>query len=211
MPRPSGARRVKPRARALDRSPSPRALDAPQHRESDAGPRRIVNRMVCALLDRYHLLGALAVDLRFRVGAIAVFAPGAVHWDRHGSRAIAHLATGDGSRARILEDANACLQLHKEPGHAHRLRPRDVPRRARNGFAPSLREMSSAAPRFAVSTTGRQPLPGKALARPHGVAHARWATGRVVRSVRCPQASRNQDTARSGVHENPANRPRGGS
>ena len=102
-----------------------------------------MDRMVCALLDRYHLLGALAVDLRFGVGAIAVFAPGAVHWDRHGSRAIAHLATGDGSRARILEDANACLRLHKEPGHA-----------------PS-------------SASG----------------------GR----------------ARSGVHENPANRPRGGS
>ena len=52
-----------------------------------------------------------------------------------GSCTIAHLATGDGSRDRIEEDVTAGLQLLQEPGHSHGLRPRYVPRGARDGFA----------------------------------------------------------------------------
>jgi len=121
---------------ALDRSPSPRALEAPKHRARDAGSRRIVDRMVCALRDRYDLLGALAVDVRSWVGSIADFAPRPVHRDRHGSGTIAHLAAGDGRRDRIQEDGKAGLQLHQEPRHSHGLRPRHVPHRTRNGLAP---------------------------------------------------------------------------
>src|SRR3982750_3689531 len=127
--------------RPLDRSPSPRALEARQHRESNASARRIVDRMGRALLDRYPLLGPFAVDVRFGVGAITFFGPRAVDWHQHGSGATAYFATGDGSRNRFLEDANAGVQLHQEPGHTHGLRRRYVPRRARDGFAGSLRQM----------------------------------------------------------------------
>ena len=72
------------------------------------------------------------------VGSIADFAPRLVHGDRHGSCTIAHLAAGDRSRDRVEEDVKAGLQLHQEPGHSHGLRPRYVPRGARDGFARPL-------------------------------------------------------------------------
>jgi hypothetical protein len=114
----------------------------PSIASGNAGPGRIVDRMVCTLLDRHHLLSAVAVDIRLGVGAIAFRTPRAVHWNRHGDRAIADPATGDGSRSRILEYAKAGFSFLQEPGHAHSLRPCYVPRRARSGFALALRQMN---------------------------------------------------------------------
>ena len=53
--------------------------------------------MVCPLLDRRSVLGAVALDVRFGVGAIAVFVPRSVHWDCYGCSATVHLQPGMGA------------------------------------------------------------------------------------------------------------------
>lgn len=84
--------------RPFDRSYSPRSMDAWKYCESNTHKRRVVDGMVCSLLDWSYLRSALTRRIRIAVGTKAISAPCTHSWDRNGYCATIHSATGTGSR-----------------------------------------------------------------------------------------------------------------